>query len=89
MNQGCFSVFLKDLHLFFSKAGFPFSHSSLCLSVLTEALIAAPNNVSVSTGEHNKRLWEVFSNSFILQQLAIIVKTQWDNSVPGLMEVIY
>lgn len=89
MNQGCFSVFLKDLHLFFSKASFPFSRSSLCLSVLTEALITAPNNVSVSTGEHNKRLWEVFSNSFILQQLAIIEKTQWDISVPGLMEVIY
>lgn len=51
--------------------------------MLTEAVITAPNNVSVSTGEHNERLWEVLSNPFILQQWAIMEKAQWDFSFTG------
>lgn len=51
--------------------------------MLTEALITAPNNASVSTSGHNERLWEVLSNPFILQQWSIMEKTHWDFSFPG------
>ena len=87
-----FFVFLKPLPSIFSGASFSFSfflllsgkpYSSLCLNVLTEAVITAPNNVNVSTGEHNERLWEVLSNPFILQHWAIMEKTQWDFSFTG------
>lgn len=57
--------FLRNMIFFFPFSGG--DYSSLGHNVLTEAVITTPNNVSVSTGEHNERLREVLSNPFILQ----------------------
>lgn len=59
-NRGCFSVCFPQ-NLQFSQKHFSFLLKTPFLALPQSAdrsSITAPHNVSVSTGEHNERLWE-------------------------------